>query len=326
MGSSFILGTGSFLPEKELTNFDLEKMVDTSDEWITTRTGIKSRRIAGPGEETSTLAANAAFRAMEMAQVTPEQIDVIIVGTVTADFSMPSCACLVQEKIGAFNAYAFDLNAACCGFLFSLDCADGYIRRNPDLKILVIGAETLSSRVDWHDRNTCVLFGDGAGACVIGGEDNARAGVLRSKLCSDGRLNNLLNMGSARGMNSDLANFQNGNSVIQMTGRDVFKHAVRSMAEAAVEVLKKQSLTIADIKLVIPHQANIRILNSLSERLKIPAEKLYVNIDKYGNTSAATIPIALDEANRAGVIDKDDLIMFCAFGSGFTWGASILRW
>lgn len=326
MNNSFILGTGSCLPEKILSNADLEKLVDTTDEWITSRTGIKTRRIAGPGEETSSLAANAALKAMEMADISPEELNLIIVGTISNDMTMPSCACLVQEKIGAFNAFAFDINAACCGFLYSLDCADGYIRRNPEMKILVIGAETLSSRVDWQDRNTCVLFGDGAGACVVGGPVTRKSGVLYSKLCADGRLNHLLSMDSAKGMNPDLNNANNKDSVIHMAGRDVFKYAVRAMGEAARDVLDHEGLTLDDIALVIPHQANIRILKSLSERLGIPEEKLYVNIDKYGNTSAATIAIALDEANRAGSLDRGDLILFCAFGGGFTWGASIVRW
>jgi 3-oxoacyl-[acyl-carrier-protein] synthase-3 len=326
MSNPFILGTGSFLPEKTVTNVDLEKMVDTSDEWITTRTGIKARRIAGPGEETSALAAKAALKAMNMAEIPPKELDLIIVGTITSDMSMPSCACLVQEKIGAANAYAFDINAACCGYLYSLDCADSYVRRNPKMKILVVGAETLSSRVNWQDRNTCVLFGDGAGACVVGGPLTNNSGVIYSKLRSDGSLAHLLSMDSAKGMNPDLNNANNTDSCIQMAGRDVFKFAVRAMGEAAQDVLEHEELSLEDIKLVIPHQANIRILKSLSERLAIPEEKLYVNIDKYGNTSAATIAIALDEANRAGRLERGDLILFCAFGGGFTWGASIVRW
>ncbi len=326
MSVSFILGTGSYLPKKIVTNADLEKLVDTSDEWITTRTGIKSRHIAGLGEDTSILASNAARNALKMACVSPEDVDIIILGTITNDMSMPSCACLVQKEIGAVNAYAFDLNAACCGFLYSLDCADAHIRRNPDLKILVIGAETLSSRVNWQDRNTCVLFGDGAGACLVSGPGGQDVGLLYSNLHSDGRLSHLLNMDCAKGMNPDLANANNRDSIINMAGRDVFKYAVRAMADSVQDVLDHENLSIDDLKLIIPHQANIRILNSLSDRLRIPQEKLYVNIDKYGNTSAATIPIALDEANREGLIKQGDLVLFCAFGGGFTWGAAIVRW
>ena len=325
MSGSFILGTGSCLPSKVLSNLDLEKMVETTDDWITVRTGIKQRRISGPGEETSKLAARASLAALDMAGLQPSEIDMILVGTMTSEMSMPSCACLVQKEIGAHNAYAVDLNAACCGFLYSLDCADAYIRRNPNMKILVIGAETLSSRVDWQDRNTCVLFGDGAGACVVSGPEQGR-GILSSKLCSDGRLYKLLYMDSARGMNKDLANCANQGSYIKMAGRDVFKHAVRAMAESAQNVMASQDVSIDDINLVIPHQANVRILNALADRLHVPKEKLYVNMHKYGNTSAASIPIALDEANRGGRISKNDLILFCAFGGGFTWGASLLRW
>ncbi len=325
MNNSFVLGTGSCLPQRVLTNVELEDMVDTSDEWISTRTGIKTRRISGPGEETSKLAAAAARQALSMAGLTAADIDIILLATVSCEMSMPSCACLVQKELEAVNAFAYDLNAACSGFVYALDMADAYLKRDPSLKIMVIGAETLSSRVNWQDRDTCVLFGDGAGACLVSGTNNG-SGLVASKMFSDGRLFDLLCMDSAPGMNPDLANFHNQGSYITMTGRDVFRYAVRAMVGAVEHVLAKSGLTAADIALIIPHQANIRIINSLVERLDVPAEKIYVNIDKYGNTSAASIPIALDEANREGRLKEGDLLLCCAFGSGFTWGASIIRW
>jgi 3-oxoacyl-[acyl-carrier-protein] synthase-3 len=308
-----------------MTNLELEGLVETSDEWISTRTGIKTRRIAGPGEETSKLAAGAAREALAMAGLTPEDIDIILVGTITCEMGMPSCACLVQKEIGAVNAFALDLNAACSGFLYGLDMADAYLRRTPSLRIMVIGAETMSSRVNWQDRDTCVLFGDGAGACLVTGAA-AGSGIVASKMFSDGRLFELLSMGSARGMNSALTNYHNQGSFITMAGRDVFRYAVRAMAGAVEQVLAQAGLTASEVTLCIPHQANIRIISSLTERLGVPAEKIYVNIDKYGNTSAASIPIALDEANREGRLRTGDLLLCCAFGGGFTWGASIIRW
>lgn len=322
---AFVLGTGSCLPKRVLTNLELEGMVETTDEWISTRTGIKTRRIAGAGEETSKLAAGAARQALLMASLTPEDIDVLLLGTMTSEMSMPSCACLVQKELGAVNAFAFDLNAACSGFLYALDLADAYLRRDPHLKIMVIGAETLSSRVNWQDRDTCVLFGDGAGACLVTGGAKG-SGVVVSKMFSDGRLFDLLCMDSALGMNPELSNYHHQGSFIRMIGRDVFRYAVRAMAGAVEHVLAQSGLTVADITLFIPHQANIRIVKSLMERLSIPVEKIYVNIDKYGNTSAASIPIALDEAHRAGRLQANDLLLCCAFGGGFTWGATIIRW
>ena len=281
------------MPKREVTNRDLESIVETTDEWISTRTGIKSRRIAGPGEETSKIAAEAGRKALDMAGVTPEELDI---------------------------------NAACCGFLYSLDLADAYVRRDPDMKILVVGAENLSSRTNWKDRATCVLWGDGAGAVVVTGTSSADTGLLGSKLYADGRLYRQLSMDSAKGMNPDLINATNEGSYIKMDGTDVFKRAVKSMGSAVVQVLKNQNMTIDDLAVVIPHQANVRILNSLLERLSIPPEKVYVNIHKYGNTSAASIPIALDEANRSGMLNRGDNVLFCAFGGGFTWGASIVKW
>ena len=325
MNRMVILGTGSAVPERVLSNEDLEKMVDTSDEWITTRTGIKNRHIAGKGEETSRLAAVAAGRALAMAGLTAAGLDMIIVGTIAPDMGMPSCACLVQKELGAVNAFAFDINAACSGFIYALDIADKYVKADPGLKILVVGAETLSARVNWEDRNTCVLFGDGAGACVVTGTAEER-GMLAGKLYSDGTLYRLLYMDSAPSMNKDLVCKDNDGSYIKMAGRDVFKYAVRSMEGAISSVLEQEGVAVGDISLIIPHQANIRILKSLGERLGVADEKIYINLDKYGNTSAASIPIALDEANRQGCIRPGDLILLCAFGGGFTWGAALFRW
>ncbi len=341
MSIGAILGTGSCLPINRLTNSDLEKLVDTSDEWITSRTGIKCRHIAGSGESTSKLAATAALRAMSMAGVSPEEIGMIVVGTMSSEMTMPSCACLVQKEIGAVNAFAFDVSAACSGFVYGLELADKQIRANPELKVLVIGAETLSSRVNWEDRNTCVLFGDGAGAVVVGADDSGR-GILASRLFSDGRLWELLSMAAAPSLNPhlDMSLEDSGDfdplrlgkplpaegSYIKMVGREVFKNAVRAMEDSISQVLKMSGFSGRDIALVIPHQANIRILKSLGERIGIDQEKIYINIHKYGNTSAATIPIALDEANREGRLRDGDLVLLCAFGGGFTWGSQILRW
>lgn len=325
MSRSVIVGTGSCLPERVLPNIELEKMVDTSDEWITTRTGIKERRIADKGEETSKLAAVAARKALEMAECTPAEIDLIIVGTITCEKGMPSCACLVQKHIGAVNAFAFDINAACSGFLYGLDLADKYIRNSPDMKVLVIGAENLSSRTNWEDRNTCVLFGDGAGACVVTGNDQGR-GMLSSQLYADGRLWELLHMDSAPSLNPHLSGQESDGTHIKMVGRDVFKYAVRAMEDAVNTVLQKENLSIDEVSLLIPHQANIRILKSLAEHLPMPLQKIYINVHKYGNTSAATVPIAIDEANREGRLQKGDLLLVCTFGGGFTWGATLIRW
>lgn len=320
-----VIGTGSCLPEKKLTNFDLEKLVETSDEWITTRTGIRTRRIAGKGEENYRLASKAALSALDMAGLKPVDIDLIVVATFSPHMMMPSCACFVQAEIGAINAHAFDMNAACSGFLYALDMADKYICADPNMKILVIGSETLSAYVNWQDRNTCILFGDGAGACVVTGRENGH-GVIDSNLCSDGRLWNLLYMHSPESQNPDIAQADNNGSHIKMIGRDVFKYAVKAMDDAVVKLLEKNSIKIQDIDLMIPHQANIRILKKLMERLGVTEEKVYINVNKYGNTSAASIPIALDEANRKGMMQRGDMLLFCSFGGGFTWGSLLMHW
>ena len=330
-GRAKIIGTGSYLPERILTNKELEKIVETSDKWISTRTGIRSRRIAGAGEETSKMASRAAVNALAMAGVSAREVNMIIVGTITPEMVMPSCACLVQKEIGAENAFA--VSAACSGFVYALEIADRYLNNAPDMKILVIGAETLSARVNWQDRNTCVLFGDGAGACVVTGSEDEN-GLLASQLYSDGRLWKLLSLDAVPRrycpvvdyeIIPDRNSFCDG-SAFNMVGKDVFKYAVREMGNAVENLLNREGITVDDIDLMIPHQANIRILKSLAERVQLPFEKVFTTIQKYGNSSAASLPIALDEANREGRLQKDSLVLFSVFGGGFTWGVVLLRW
>jgi len=323
--ASAILGTGAYLPERVMTNQDLEKIVDTSDEWIQTRTGIRTRHIGGPGDETYLLAARAAMLALQMAGLSAAEIDLIIVATVSSHMLMPSCACFVQKEIGASRAFAYDINAACSGFVYALDLADKYIQADPGKKILVIGAETLSSRTNWEDRNTCIIFGDGAGAVVLGHIEGKR-GVIGAKLFSDGNLWSLLHMHTAASCNPDLLQSASPGAHIVMEGREVFKYAVKAMEEAILALLKQEQVALDAISLVIPHQANVRILNKLVERLGIGAEKVFINVQKYGNTSAASIPIALDEANRDGRIEAGDIVLLCSFGGGFTWGAALISW
>lgn len=320
-----ILATGSYVPTGMLANEDLEKMVDTTDEWITTRTGIKRRHISAAGEYTSVLASRAAENALGVAGLSAAEIDLIIVATISSEMTMPSCACLVQKEIGAVNAYALDVNAACSGFLFALSMAEKHILVSPQLKILVVGAETLSSRVDWQDRNTCVLFGDAAGAVVLGGSEMGD-GLIAEKMFSDGTLHNLLYIDGPQSLNPALRNENYEGSCIKMAGKDVFKYAVNAMENAVRVVLADAGVDISQVNLIVPHQANIRIINKLTQKLGVDSEKVYINVSKYGNTSAATIPLALDEANREGRLQSGDYIMLCAFGGGFTWGATLIKW
>jgi 3-oxoacyl-[acyl-carrier-protein] synthase-3 len=320
-----VLGTGSCLPEKVLTNEDLESIVDTSASWIQSRTGIEARRIGGKGEKTYQLATQAAKKALAAAGVKPEELGLIVVGTISSHMLMPSSACFVQKELGAKNAFAYDLNAACSGFLYGLDLADKYIQADHSMKVLVIGAETLSSRLNWEDRNTCILFGDGAGAAVFGHSDSDR-GIIGSNMHSDGSLWELLCMHAPESFNPDLIVEGNTGSYIQMEGREVFKHAVRAMEDAVCGLLEREKVSKDSLSLVIPHQANMRILNNLIDRLNIPQSKVFINVSKYGNTSAASIPIALDEANSSGLIAQGDTILFCSFGGGFTWGATLIKW
>jgi len=321
-----ITGTGSCVPEKVMTNFDIEKFIDTSDEWIVTRTGIRERHIISDDQNTSDLATTAAKNAMEMAGVTAEEIDLIVLGTISADYPWPATACIVQENIGAKNATAFDISAACSGFLFALENAVAQIESGRIKKALVIGAEALSRIIDWEDRNTCVLFGDAAGAVVVEAVEGDK-GILSTHSHSDGSYLELLYQPGfgTRHMPTEEA-LKKRNYFLQMQGNDVFKVAVRMLTEVAIEAVEHNGMTMEDVDLFIPHQANIRILEATAKRLKLPSDKVYINVDRFGNTSAATIPLALDEANRAGRLKENDIILLDAFGGGFTWASALLRW
>ncbi len=323
---SRVKGTGSAFPKKVLTNFDLEKMVDTTDEWITTRTGISERRIAAEGEFTSTFATRAAEQALAMAEVSPEVIDLIVLASVTPDFPFPATACIVQNNLGAVNAAAFDISAACSGFIYALAVVDNFIKSGTVKKALVIGAEVLTRIVDWTDRNTCVLFGDGSGAVVLEAAEGDR-GILSTHIHSDGSYWELLNQPACGNRNPASQKVLDEKlAFLRMQGNDVFKLAVRAMEEAAHEALAANNLNTSDINLFIPHQANRRIIDSIGKRLKLTEKQVYVNLERHGNTSAASIPIALDEANRAGRIKENDILIFDAFGGGLTWAATMVRW
>jgi 3-oxoacyl-[acyl-carrier-protein] synthase-3 len=321
-----IIGTGSYLPEKVLTNFDLEKMVETNNEWITARTGIQERRIAADDEMTSDLAVKAAQNALEMAGVTAEEIDLIIVGTITGDFPWPSTACLVQNKLGAVNAAAWDVSAACSGFVYALASAAQYLQNGHSKKALVIGAEILSRIIDWEDRNTCILFGDGAGAVVLEAQEGEH-GILSSHLHADGSHWQLLYQpGFGARHPASISGIEQRLPFLHMAGNEVFKVAVRSLYDVAIEALEANQMTAKDVHLLFPHQANRRILDAVKKRLDLEDGQMYINVDLCGNTSGASIPLALDEANRKGMISEGDVLMFDAFGGGFTWGATLLRW
>ncbi|MDD2852946.1 MAG: ketoacyl-ACP synthase III [Desulfuromonadaceae bacterium] len=323
-----ITGTGSALPDKILTNAELEQLVDTSDEWITLRTGIKERRIASEGEYTSTFAAQAARSAMAMAGIQPEELDLIIVGTVTPDFPFPSTACIVQDILGATNATAFDLSAACSGFIFGLSIAEKYIRSGAARKILVIGAEVLSRIVDWRDRNTCVLFGDGSGAAILEASESEDHALLSTHTFSNGSFWKLLYQSGSGSRNpaSESRTIDERLLYVNMEGNEVFKHAVRAMEEAAVKALDANGLTSSDIALLIPHQANRRIIDATAKRLGIEGDRLFTNLHRYGNTSSASIPIALDEANRQRLLAPDSKLLLVAFGGGFAYGSALIHW
>ncbi|MDD5482937.1 MAG: ketoacyl-ACP synthase III [Kiritimatiellae bacterium] len=321
-----VIAAGSYVPEKVLTNAELAQMVDTSDEWITTRTGISERRIAASNEVTSDLAQKAAQRAMQKAGVTADEIDLIIVASITPDMPFPSTACFVQEKLKAFRAVCFDIQAACSGFIYGLEIARQFLANGTAGTALVIGSEKLSCITDWQDRATCVLFGDGAGAAVLRHRPGTR-GILATSIASDGRLTGLLNLPGGGSLHP--ASQQTVNDrlhYLKMAGREVFKHAVNSMVDAANQALKKAAVKIDQVNLIIPHQANMRIIKAIGERLGAPAEKYFVNLNRYGNMSAASIPVALDEAEQQGRIKSGDIILLVAFGGGFTWGATLLEW
>jgi 3-oxoacyl-[acyl-carrier-protein] synthase-3 len=322
---AYIAGTGSFAPEHVLTNFDLEKMVDTSDDWITARTGIKRRHIAAKEIAASDLATRAAGIAMKEARIAARDIDLILLATVTPDKPLPSTACIVQDNLGAVNAGVMDIVAACSGFIYGLTLAKAMIESGQSETILVIAVETLSKLTNWKDRNTCVLFGDGCGAAVIKASDKP-GGILGTYLKSNGTLANLLTIPAGGGrMPLDAVNINNGDRYIKMVGPEVYKNAIRAMEEAGEEILKKTGLKASDISLMIPHQANIRIIESTAKKLTIPPERVFVNIHEYGNTSAASIPIALDEAIKGGRIKKGDKVLLVSFGAGFTWGSAIVE-
>jgi 3-oxoacyl-[acyl-carrier-protein] synthase-3 len=321
-----ITGVGSYVPARVLTNAELEKVVETSDEWITSRTGIKERRIAAAGEATSDLAFEAAKRALDNASLTADQIDLIIIATITPDMLFPSTACLVQQKLGAMRAAAFDIEAACSGFVYALDVGSHFVASHTYDTVLVIGAEKMSSVIDWTDRNTCVLFGDGAGAAVLQNRPNAH-GLLTTCLGSDGGKASLLELpagGSA--CPATASSVAKGLHFLRMDGKQTFKNAVNAMAAAATEALSRCGLAIGQIKCVIPHQANQRIIDAVGEQLGARAEQLFVNVDRYGNTSAASVAIALDEAVRQGRILRGDLVLLVVFGAGLTWGAAVIEW
>lgn len=322
-----ITGTGSSTPERVLTNAELEKMVDTTDEWITARTGIKERRIADKETAASDLCLEATKKAMAEAKIKPEELDLILIGTVTPDYLLPSTACILQDRLGAKNAAVMDIVAACSGFLYGLSVAQAFINSGKYKTILVIGVEVLSKITNWNDRNTCVLFGDGAGAAIVQRTQENNKGILATYLCGDGSLANLLHI-PVGGTRTPLTkeNIDKGDQYIKMEGSEVFKSAVRSMGDAALKALKEANISSEQIDLLIPHQANIRIIEATAKRLKLPMEKVFVNIDKYGNTSSASIPIALDEARKSGRIQPGDITLLVAFGAGFTWGSAVIRW
>ncbi len=321
-----IVGTGSYLPDRVLTNEDLSKIVDTSDEWITTRTGIKERRIAAKDELTSDMGARAALAALEQAKVDPKDIDLILVATATPDMLFPATACFVQKKIGASKAACLDIAAACAGFLFGIEIAQQFITSGTYDTVLVIGAEKLTSITNWTDRNTCVLFGDGAGAAVLQHRGRAH-GVISTHIGSNGDYTDILFMpggGSKTPITAENAHLHL--ATIHMTGKDVYKQAVIAMLEASKTALEKAGLTTDDIACIIPHQANLRIIDAIADRLKIPREKVFVNLEKYGNTSAAAVAIALDEANRSGRIKQGDYVLMVVFGGGLTWASTVIEW
>jgi 3-oxoacyl-[acyl-carrier-protein] synthase-3 len=324
--SAVITGTGRSVPERVMTNFDLEKIVDTSDDWIFTRTGIRERRIAEEGEYLSPFCVKACREALDAANVKPEEVDLIILATVTPDMPIPATACTVQHELGCTAAAAFDLSAGCSGFLYAQQVAKQFLLTGRSKHVLVIGAELLSKYLDWRDRTTCVIFADGAGAVVMSAGEMPR-GVLASTLRTNGAMADYIQMpGGGTIHPPGQAMVDQRLHHIQMRGNETFKIAVRSMEEVCREVLAAADLTTADVDCLIPHQANQRIIDAVGNRLEISAERCYCNIDRFGNTSAASIPIALDEAVRSGRISSGDIVLMTAFGAGLTWGASVLRW
>jgi 3-oxoacyl-[acyl-carrier-protein] synthase-3 len=322
---SVILGTGSELPPKVITNQDLEKMVETSDEWITVRTGIKERRILEEGKGNADMAFHAATRALEDASLSAEDLDAIIMGTVTADYPFPSSACVLEDMLGAKGVFSFDVGAACSGFLNALSVADSFIRLGKIGTALVVGSDALSRLLNWQDRTTCILFGDGAGAVVLGASNNGN-GILSTKLRTDGSYAKTLYVPAGGSLKpANCKTVERNEHTITMNGKEVFKIAVRSMEDISREALEEAGVRIDEVSLVIPHQANRRIIVALAERLGVSMDKVMVNLEKYGNTSAASIPVALDEAKRQGRIQKGNVVLLNAFGAGFAWGAAVVK-
>jgi 3-oxoacyl-[acyl-carrier-protein] synthase-3 len=322
-----IAGIGSYVPERVLTNAELETMVETTDEWIRTRTGIEERHIARPDEPCSAIACEAAKRALAAANLKPEEIDLILVATFTGDKTLPNTGCYLQHRLGAVNAASFSMEAACSGFIYGLEVGANMVRSGGYRRVLVVGAEKISSVVDWTDRNTCVLFGDGAGAVVLQRAPLGQDCLLAVKLGADGRYTELLQTpagGSLQPLTAELV-AQRANC-IKMEGREIFKLAVNAMCDASRTALEQAGVTADQIRWVIPHQANLRIISSVGKYLGVPEEKVYVNINRFGNTSAASIPLALDELVRSGQVQSGDLLLLTAFGGGLTWGAAVVRW
>jgi 3-oxoacyl-[acyl-carrier-protein] synthase III len=324
---SRVLGTGAYAPKRILTNQDLEELVDTTDAWISERTGIKERRIAAEGEVTSDMAVIAARHALAMADTSAGELDMIIVATISADMPLPSCAVIIQAKLGAARAFAFDVSAACSGSLYALSIADQFIQTGKARRVLVIGAELLSRLVDWSDRNTCVLFGDAAGAMVVGPANDAQRGLLSTHLHSDGTAAQILAIpgGGSKHPPSEEVLARKMHK-ITMNGREIYKFAIRALPQAIQEALDANGLSVSDIDHIVPHQANARIVESVLDKLGIPLQKCWLNLDRYGNTSSASLPISLDEANRAGRLKRGDLIAMMAIGAGMTWGSALMRW
>ena len=323
MAFARIAGTGSYLPEKVLTNDDLAKFVDTSDEWIASRTGIRERHVAAEGETTGDLAYQAALRALEAAGVDASELDLIVLGTTTPDLIFPSTACLLQARLGANGCPAFDVNAACSGFIYALSVADKFIRTGAARTALVVGAETLTRMLDWNDRSTCVLFGDGAGAVVLKADEET--GIIGTHLHADGAKKELLwnPVGVSVGFKREE---HNAGVKVLMTGNEVFKHAVKALDSVVEETLAANGLDRHEIDWLIPHQANLRIIEATAKRLDMPMERVIVTVDRHGNTSSGSVPLALDEAVRSGKIQRGQMVLLEAFGGGFTWGSALLRY
>lgn len=322
-----LLGVGRYTPTRVMTNSELEQLVDTSNEWIIERTGIEERHIADPSEAASDLAVNAALLAMEMADVKAGELDLIICATVTADTLFPSAACLVQARLGASKAAAFDVSAGCTGFLYGLHLARHLVESGAHQRVLLVGVEVLSRILDWTDRSTCVLLGDGAGAVVVGAAQRPDQGILASRIESDGNKGDLLKLpgGGSRHPASE-ETLREGMHYFKMNGRETFKNATRLMGDSVQQVLAAAGLGLGDVDLLIPHQANLRIITALAKSLEVPMEKVFTNVQRYGNTSSASIPIALSEAVDAGLIQPGMVILMAAFGAGLTWGSTVLRW